>query len=294
MPGDNFRDFVAMKTRLALAAKLYPYVTVIESPGHGAIPIGNTWTRKLFGGPCYLSEAASPERTACSLVFVQSRDGNTVVADPEDLGGGDTDKHLIYEGLSRVAADAVLAGAATVRGSGQVLSVWHPELVALRASLGLPRHPIQIVATLRGIDLDETMMFNVPQIPVVLLAATDAVTSMRPAIAARPWVRTVTMDSPRGLPGAFAQLLSMGIARISCIGGRALAGRLLDARLVDDVYLTTGARDGGEPGTPLYDKDWRGRIVVRKHGTGPEKGVVFEHLRTVRGTEETWRGSRAR
>jgi hypothetical protein len=34
--------------------------------------------------------------------------------------------------------------------------------------------------------------------------------------------------------------------------------------------------------------------VVRKLGTGPEKGVVFEHLRTIRGTEETWRGSRAR
>jgi riboflavin biosynthesis pyrimidine reductase len=232
---------------------------------------------------------AAPERPACSLVFVQSRDGNTVAADPADLGGGDTDKHLIYEGLSRVAADAVLAGAATVRGSGQVLSVWHPELVALRASLGLPRHPIQIVATLRGIDLDGTMMFNVPHIPVVLLTTTGTASSMRTAIAARPWVRTVTMDSPRGLPGAFAQLLAMGIARLSCIGGRVLAGRLLDARLVDDVYLTTGEGDGGEPGTPLYDKDWRGRVVVRKLGTGPEKGVVFEHLRTIRGTEETWR-----
>ena len=52
------------------------------------------------------------------------------------LGGGETDKHLIYEGLSRVAADAVLAGAETIRGGDIVLSVWHPELVRLRASLG--------------------------------------------------------------------------------------------------------------------------------------------------------------
>ena len=83
------------------------------------------------------------------------------------LGGGETDKHLIYEGLSRVAADAVLAGAETIRGGDIVLSVWHPELVALRASLGLPRHPIQIVATLRGLELDAACMFNVPELPVV-------------------------------------------------------------------------------------------------------------------------------
>jgi hypothetical protein len=38
-----------------------------------------------------------------------------------------TDKHLIYEGLSRAAADAVLAGAATVRAGDIVFSVWHPE-----------------------------------------------------------------------------------------------------------------------------------------------------------------------
>ena len=35
---------------------------------------------------------------------------------PQTLGGGETDKHLIYEGLARVSADAVLAGSSTVRG----------------------------------------------------------------------------------------------------------------------------------------------------------------------------------
>jgi hypothetical protein len=69
----------------------------------------------------------------------------------------------IYEGLSRAAADGVLSGAATIRGADIVFSVWHPELVALRASLGLPRHPMQIVATLHGIDLEHDLMFNVPE-----------------------------------------------------------------------------------------------------------------------------------
>ncbi len=264
---------------MALAAKLYPYVSESESPDEDMTSVGNAWTTALFDGPFYVSASASPARPACSLVFVQSRDGNTVAADPTDLGGGDTDKHLIYEGLSRVAADAVLAGAETVRGSRQVFSVWHPELVALRTSAGLPRHPVQIVATLRGIDLNEATIFNVPDLRVVLITDAAVAQRMQPAVARRPWVSLLSIGSPRDLPCAFAQLLSMGISRISCIGGRTLAGRLIDAQLVDDVYLTTGAREGGEPGTPLYDRPLRGRVVVRKHGTGAEEGVVFEQVK---------------
>jgi hypothetical protein len=70
----------------------------------------------------------------------------------------------------------------------------------------------------------------------------------------------------------------MGIERVSAIGGRVLAGALIDARLVQDVYLTTANRTGGEPDTPMYRKPLATRVVVRKRGTGAEAGVVFEHL----------------
>ena len=71
------------------------------------------------------------DETALSLVFVQSNDGNTErrIRNPSE---GPTDKHLIYEGLSRVAADAVLAGARTVH-AGAFFSVWHPELFSCDA-----------------------------------------------------------------------------------------------------------------------------------------------------------------
>jgi len=169
--------------------------------------------------------------------FVQSADGNTSAADPGLLGGGNTDRHLVYEGLSRVAAEAVLAGAETVRESEVVFSVWHPELVDLRRSLGLPRHPLQIVATVRGVELGETLLFNLPDIRVVLLTVASAADRMREAVSIRPWITLVVMDAPQDLFRAFERLRAMGIARISCIGGRTLAGHLLDARLIDDVYL---------------------------------------------------------
>jgi riboflavin biosynthesis pyrimidine reductase len=274
----RFERFVERKCRLALAVPLPPYLTELEDPEKDAIAVGNAWSKRLFDGPFYLASRSSIERPTCSLVFVQSSDGNTSASDPEQLGGGDTDKHLVYEGLSRVAADAVLAGAATVRDSEVVFSVWHPELVKLRLSLGLSRHPIQIVATIDGLELDDALLFNVPDIRVVVLTVPSGARQMHEALEARPWIKLVVMSAPRDLPQAFREMRSMGIDRISCIGGRTLAGRLLDARLVDDVYLTTGRKAGGEPGTPLFSGTWRGRIAVRKRGTGVEEGVTFEHL----------------
>jgi riboflavin biosynthesis pyrimidine reductase len=275
---DRYRRWSEDKIRRAAAAVLPPYVTEIERPEEEARAIGNELTRELFDGPFYISLARDARRPACSLVFVQSADGNTGAADPATLGGGSTDKHLIYEGLSRVAADAVMAGAATVRGSDVIFSVWRPELVDLRQALGLPRHPVQIVLTNRGLDSDAELILNVPEIPVLLLLSASALHAMRAALASRPWVQPLQIEEQAGLPETFARLAAMGIGTISCVGGRTLASALLDARVVDEVYLTTGPRPGGEPATPLHPGPWRDRTIVRKRGTGEEAGVIFEHV----------------
>jgi riboflavin biosynthesis pyrimidine reductase len=280
----RFADYELLKTTEARAAMLEPYATERDDPPDTLSVIGNAWSRAMFGGLFYVSHAPSPDLPATNLVFVQSRDGNTVTADPSLLGGGDADKHLIYEGLSRVAADAVLSGARTVHGGRLVLSVWRPELVALRTAMALPRHPIQIVATLQGIDLDDGLMFNVPEVRVIIITVPRAAAAMRHQVKTRPWISTVVMDDPSGLPGAFRELRRGGVERLSCIGGRTLARPMLDAGLVQDVYLTTGTKEGGEPGTPFYDKPLHGREVVRKRGTGADQGVIFEHVMLTRPT----------
>jgi riboflavin biosynthesis pyrimidine reductase len=277
----EFERFVERKTMEALRAELPPYVTELERRDGLRLEVGNAWTRRLFDGPFYVSESVA-RQPACSLVFVQSLNGNTGAANPETLGGGQTDKHLIYEGLSRVAADAVLSGASTVRAAAPVLSVWHPELVALRSSLGKPRHPVQIVATLEGINLDTGLMFNVPELEVCLVTVPSGADAMRAQRSERPWVRTIVMEDRNGLRGAFEALRTAGVARLSCIGGRRFATHLIDAGLVQDVYLTTAAAPGGEPGTPMYPRTLDTEVIVRKHGTGVEAGVRFEHLRLRR------------
>jgi riboflavin biosynthesis pyrimidine reductase len=273
----SFNAFAARKTAKALNAKLEPWKTDADDPRHDQTAIGSAWTRSLFDGDFYVSRQPST-----SLVFVESREGNTAARDPSALGGGETDTHLIYEGLSRVAADAVMAGAETVRSGSIVFSVWHPELVALRASLGLPRHPVQIVATLRGIAMDGTLLFNEPDLRVVLLTAATFSAAMHHEIAQRPWITPVVMRDAHDLRGGFDSLRQLGINTISCVGGRTLANQLIDAGLVDDLYLTQSPRSGGEPDTPLRAGGIEGEVVVRKHGTGADEGVRFVQLTFAR------------
>src|SRR6185436_5108214 len=116
--------------------------------------------------------------------------------------------------------DGVVSGAATIRGTDIVFSVWHPELVALRASLGLPRHPLQIVATLHGMDLERDLMFNVPELQVAVITAARGAAAMRDGLAARPWITVIEMNHADDLAGAFETLRRRGVRQLSCVGGR--------------------------------------------------------------------------
>ena len=210
----QFDEFVRRKEREAVEADLPRYTTTFDAHPADAVAIGNEWTRRLFDGEFYLSRPPAATRPACSLVFVQSAEGNTGAANPSTLGGGQTDKHLIYEGLSRVAADAVLAGAGTAGGGRMIFSVWHPELVRLRAALGKPRHPVQIIATMKGIDVEHEMLFNVPQVPIILVTVRACQMLMGSQLVSRPWIKTIVMDDPHGMPAAFRR------ARRTCRSGR--------------------------------------------------------------------------
>lgn len=240
-------------------------------------PIGNDWSRQHYDGPFHVFDAPN-DLPAISLVFVQSRNGNTGAANPGDLGGGPTDLHLIYEGLSRVAADAVLAGASSVGHNG-FFTTNHPELVALRLGLGFPRHPVQMVISQEGrLDLS-ARVFTTPDVPVIILAGPPCEREVRPHLHDRAWITMVPIG--RSLPDAFARLKrDHGIGRISAIGGRITATSLVDAGLVQDIYLTTTAIDAGQPNTPWYVGQRKLRLepIVRKKEVTDRSPLLFEHL----------------
>jgi len=276
----DFARFGAVKTRLAAEAPIERLSTdVDESTREQVYGIGNAWSRAHYGGDFTMYDPPGDD-TAVSLVFVQSKDGNTGARDPATLGGGPTDTHLIYEGLSRVAADAVLAGVGSVPRRS-LFSVWHPELVALRGSLGLSRHPAQIVVSNEGRQLDLTsLVFNVPEVPVFLIVGDACLTRHRQALREREWIRCVPLEGGTIRDAIERLRRDAGIRRISAIGGRFTASRLVDAGVAQDLYLTTAARDGGEPGTPWYSgaRVPGLRTIVRKHWTHAGGRIGFDHI----------------
>ena len=276
----SFDEFVAWKTEQATSAPIGRLITLEDHSSEFPVErVGSPWTRSHYDGDfsVFLPPASTP---AVSLVFVQSREGNTGTRRPQELGGGPTDLHFIYEGLSRVAADAVLAGARTASGPNTFFSVWHPEMVALRRGLGLSRHPAQVVISNEGsADLDTTLLFNVPEVPVFLLAGAGCQERCAAGLARRPWITMIGMNHG-GLALALSQLRSThAIHRISAIGGRRAASGLIDAGLVQDLCLTTTARSGGERDTPFYvgraTPAWR---VIGKKISREEPLIHFDHL----------------
>jgi len=155
--------------------------------------------------------------------------------------------------------------------------------VSLRHDLGLPRHPAQIVVSNDGrIDLD-SMVFNEPEVPMFMLAGDGCRAKHAAEFSRRPWI-TVVPTEAGGLIGALARLRTEhGVERISAVGGRTVATALIDQRLVQDLYLTTAAIDGGEPDTPFYCGKQRpiSSTIVRKTETGTTDPISFEHLALV-------------
>jgi riboflavin biosynthesis pyrimidine reductase len=289
----RFEEYAQRREREALAAALPPYETVVDRVRgrEGSrwsddewTTNGDEWTRTLFDGPFYQSaRAAAPGLPIVNLVFVRSREGNTIAENPQLLGGGHTDKHLIYEGLSRVDADAVLSGSITARSRSLVLSVWHPELVILRLSLGKPRHPMQVIVTVAGeLPFDEGLMFQEPELRSCLIAPSSAASRLRVRAARAPWVDIIDAGEPLSLRRGLEQLAERGVRVVTAIGGHRTSQSLLEERTVADLYLTTSAISAGQPGTPFYSgPELPLQLVVEKRGTGPEKGVRFEHFRVM-------------
>jgi riboflavin biosynthesis pyrimidine reductase len=277
---ERFDALCERKTRAAEEAALAPSVTLLDRAStFDLVSIGDAASRRMFDGPFYATRPRA-DLPAIHLVFVRSRAGNTGAGDPATLGGGATDQHLIYEGLSRVFVDAVVAGSSTV-GPGTFFSIWRPELVRLRAALGLPRHPAQIVLSLAcTMDPDRYVMFNVPEVPVYVLTNADGRGRLAPRVSDRPWVRIVDADGPDALAQQAMRLRAAGLRHLSAVGGRRAATALADAGLVRDLYLTTTAIDAGEADTPWYVGSAPPAMqeVVRKQWESDAGPVTFQHF----------------
>ena len=187
-------------------------------------------------------------------------DGNTGAADPSTFGGGETDKHLIYEGLSRVAADGVLAGrakrcaaATSCSRSGTPSS---SRCAARSACPAIPRRSSRRCSGIASTQADVQRAGAARHRHHRAHRRRDMATR---AARSRPWIETLVMPDATALWRGVRQAARARHRPRSVIGGRTLARALIDAGLVQDLYLTTAAK----PAAIRRRRCIRGRCTAR-------------------------------
>jgi riboflavin biosynthesis pyrimidine reductase len=278
----RFDEYCRGKEDAASRATLTRLRTVAQDTvGADVVPVGTAWTRECFDGNFFrCGGPVGTDLPSLSLVVGRSAAGLITTGDPMVRGAGDTTRHLIHEGLSRIDVDAVLASVGAAGGPDVIFSVWHPELVAARTAAGRYRHPVQVVVTSSGvIPFAHCVMFEEPTLKVIVVTRSSVAPELRDQLRERPWVEVMDAGEPLSLFSALRQLRARGIRTISAVGGQRTADALLREGLVTDLYVTRQL--GGEPlvdgrlyeGPPLLR-----RRLLAKAGGDAEAGVCFEHL----------------
>lgn len=194
-------------------------------PHHRTMPL-----EELYRG---LTLPAGEHQPWLAIGMVSTLDGGAAVGgDTWNLGGAADD--MAFRRL-RGAADAILVGAGTVRAEGYGPPVGPPERRADRVARGLAGRPrLIIVSGTLALEPEHRVFSDVHYRP--LLVTHDAA----PAATALAEVADVVRIG-RGsvdLPGLLAHLFDEGVRRVLCEGGPRLNGALLDADLVDEVFMT--------------------------------------------------------
>lgn len=189
----------------------------------------------VLGGP-------TTGRPWIALGMVTSVDGAASVAGRSGALGGEADA-LAFRRL-RDATDVILVGAGTVRAEGYGPGVPDGARRADRSARGLAPAPRLVVVTARGDLAEDLRLFtegpmSPPPLVVVSASAPTTALARLEARAASGALELVRVAGPRvSAADLIAILTRLGARAVLCEGGPALAGELVAADVVDEVFVT--------------------------------------------------------
>jgi riboflavin biosynthesis pyrimidine reductase len=186
----------------------------------------------------------APVRPRVLLNMISTVDGRASLGGRSGPLSGRADRAL-FHGL-RSAVDAVLVGAGTVRTERYGRIIPDASRRALRAERGLSEEPLACIVSGRLALEDSIPLLGEPAARVVILTASAA---SLPATAAEvDYVRTAR-DGQLDLAAALRELgTRFGVRSVLCEGGPHLAMQLLDAGMLDELFLSVSPLlAGGEP-----------------------------------------------
>jgi riboflavin-specific deaminase-like protein len=184
--------------------------------------------------------------------MVQTLDGQAVLRGSAYTIGTDVDHYLLRQ--LRVNADAVLSGAGTVRHDDVIITT-HPHLQERRAARGQPRNPLSVVVTATCAFSDEVLtakrFFRRADLNRLIVttdrAAPDDIARVR---GRGVEVEVVEADAAGEVDlDVLLRFLreERGARRVLCEGGPTLLTALARRGLLDELFVTTTLRLGGDP-----------------------------------------------
>jgi riboflavin biosynthesis pyrimidine reductase len=215
---------------------LAPLVLLQERP-EAMLRLGDE-LRRLYGGDLGLGDGCLYAN------FVQTIDGvvalSTVEGSNALIGGGSAADRFVM-GLLRACADAVLIGSGTLRASA--LGRWRPETVfgpaadlyaGLRRSLGLGASPRVAILTASGsIPLGHAVLADGPLVVTTEMGSARLAGTLPGGVE----LRTVPGEHEVDVRAAVAILRELGCRRILSEAGPHVFGSLVEAELVDDLFV---------------------------------------------------------
>ena len=234
---------------------------------------------RLYDGDLGLADTCLYANFVASLDGIVSiptlRNSNTFIA-------GDNDADRFVMGLLRAYADAVLIGSgvlrASPRGTWRADAIYPPaagEYAALREAHGLPAAPEVAVLTGSGsIDPEHPLLAA----GALVLTSTAGAARLTATVPETTTVLALADEEAIDLRLVVAALHDRGHRKILSEAGPHTFGGLLDARLVDELFLTSspllvgdagpGTRYSLVQGADLVPTPTEARLLsVRRHGS---------------------------
>lgn len=177
--------------------------------------------------------------------FAITVDGKATLHGRSGPIGSDIDTQVLI-GL-RTKVDALLIGAGTMRVERYGRPISDPEKRGRRERAGLSPEPLLVIVSGRMDIPWDAPVFEDPGARILVFTASEA---KRPETVAR--VRVVRHEGHVDLPAALAHLRHVrGIRALLCEGGPRVHAQLIDAGLVDELFVTHAPKLAGGGGPNL-------------------------------------------
>jgi riboflavin biosynthesis pyrimidine reductase len=255
---NKYKEYVQRETEVASRTVL-PMRTIVELETREFPERLPRRIRDIYDGHFYAPLPSTRDRPYGTVVFASTLNGKVTFAEPKDIQATFTD-YYFYRELSKVFADAVIAGAETVRGSPDqerfTMSMYDPELIAFRTRvLQKPRHPLQVVITGSGnITAEKEYIFNLPEFKVLVFTTARGQEALSAHRFDKENVRIVTMGERidfRTIPEILQN--EYAVERMLLIGGASVATQFIDAGVIDEMFITSANTLGHGNARTFYE-----------------------------------------